>query len=124
MSYMPSVVYVARALHSIGSDTEWDDESSEEQKSHMAMARVAIDAIQGWQRSQKTEGLQRYCCEPTNSEKGELIGWAIYDRKSGGLTKPLGVIHDPLVAQQFIDEMNRTEAHQQAKKEPRDEEVG
>lgn len=117
MSYMPSVAFVAQALHAIGADTEWEDASPEEQNSHMAMARVALGAIVSWQQSRKPEGLQRYCCEPLNSEEGELIGWAIYDRKVGFTTR-LGVIHDPLLAQQVIDEMNNVEARQQAKKEP------
>jgi hypothetical protein len=106
MSYMPSVVYVARALHSIGADTEWDDAPAEEQASHMKMAREAIAAIVGWQRSHKPNGLLQYCCEPTKSEDGTHEGWAIYDRQQG-LDHQLGVIHDPLLAQQIVDELNR-----------------
>ena len=115
--YMPSVAYVARALHSIGSDTEWDDESPEDQAGHMAVARVAIDAIQSWQRSHKPSGLQRYRCEPTKSDKSELLGWAIHDMNEGGLTNRLGIVHDPLLAQQIIDDLNGREAAQQAKKD-------
>ena len=116
--YMPSVAYVARALQRIGADTDWDEATSEEQNAHMAVARVAIDAIQSWQRSHKPSGLQRYRCEPTKSDKSELLGWAIHDMNEGGLTNRLGIVHDPLLAQQIIDDLNGREDAQQAKKEP------
>lgn len=60
--------------------------------------------------------MQRYCFEPAfpsrcvferDKECGPM-GWAIFDRIRGH-NEQLGVVHDPLLAQQIVDDLNRRE---------------
>jgi hypothetical protein len=108
---MPSQSYVAAALYRIHSDADWGDASDEDQKTHMELAKVAIAAITSWQAQLKGNGDEpkRYHFEQFRRD-GERDGWAIYDRK-GQADDRLGVVHDALLAQQIIDDLNKREGY-------------
>jgi hypothetical protein len=73
----------------------------------MMLAKVAIDAMLSWQAKHRGDGSARYCFEPVNdSTEDAYAAWGIFDRKDG-LTQPIGVVHDPLLAQQIIDDLNK-----------------
>jgi len=106
---MPSASYVAQALYSVGAETDWEDASAEDQSTHMALARVAIASIQSWQVQHKIDGgSDRYCMEHFPTEDNANV-WGIYDKKIGR-DKPLGEIHDALLAQQIVDDLNKRDA--------------
>jgi hypothetical protein len=112
MSFMPSQAYIAQVLFNVGTDIEWDDASPEEKRANMAMARIVIAAIQSWQAQHRPNGQSdRYCFEMVSEDNKDA--WAIYDRKLGLNTK-LGVIHDVLLAQQIVDDLNKREPNKQA----------
>jgi len=52
--------------------------------------------------------LERYCFEMSKDEDGNLNGFAIFDRIRG-FNEKLGVIQDPSLAQQIIDDLNKRE---------------
>jgi hypothetical protein len=122
---MPSATFVAQAIHAIGADTEWDEASPEDQKSHMIIAKVAIGAILSWQRQHRPDGSNRYFFEPakkedfldTSTAEPTTLSYAIYDKNVGTHT-PLGVIHDALLTQQIIDDLNRQDAKTHMPKPP------
>jgi len=106
MSYLPSAAYVAEQLFAVGADTPWDDAPQEEKDANMLLAKIAIATITSWLAQHRSNGLSRYCFELVPHEDDTPDRWAIYDRING-LTGPLGVLHDPLLAQQVVDDLNK-----------------
>jgi hypothetical protein len=106
---MPSQSYVAAALYRIHSDADWGDASDEDQKTYMELAKVAIAAITSWQAQIKApHGIVRYHFEQVVQKNVEDVpAWAIFDRNRG----EVGVVHDPLLAQQIIDDLNKREGY-------------
>lgn len=105
---MPSQAYVAQQLYKVDQDgPPWDEASQEDINAHMLMARVAIAAIQSWQALHRPDGRSdRYYFNQVGDEKGPYAGWGIFDRKTSN-TAPLGIIHDALLAQQIVDDLNK-----------------
>ena len=115
MPIMPSHAFVAKALHSVGADADWDEVSLEEQTAHMQLAKVAISAITSWQRQHQPDGSNRYRIEPTS---GDEEGYDLLDRTQG-LSASLGVIYDALLAQQIVDALNRPRVPDQMPQMPK-----
>jgi hypothetical protein len=115
MAYMPSAAYIARAIFEVGKDKEWDEADSEEQDANMEIARVALAAVLSWQAQHRPDGLStRYVFE-RSTDPADQYGWEIYDKKNGR-DKPLGVVHDALLAQQIVDDLNRHDVKKPASK--------
>jgi hypothetical protein len=74
----------------------------------MVLARTAISAVTSWMAKHRGNGLERYCFELARDEDENMDVWTIHDR-TAGLGKSLGVLHDPLLAQQVVDDLNRRE---------------
>jgi len=106
MSYLPSAAYVAEQLFAVGAETSWDDAPQEEKDANMVLAKTAIATITSWLAQHRGNGLARYCFEQSYHAESDTTVWAIHDR-TNGLRSALGVLHDPLLAQQVVDDLNK-----------------
>ena len=104
-AFMPSTAYVAEKIFNIDEGKVWDDATQEEKDACMGIARTAIVAIQSWQALHRADGSNRYDFQASSSND-EIAKWEIFD-KIAGRGKPLGVVHDALLAQQIVDDLNK-----------------
>ena len=111
-AFMPSTAYVAEKIFNIDEGKDWDNATQEEKDACMGLARTAIVAIQSWQALHRADGSNRYGFEPVSSTYEENGTWQIFD-KIAGREKPLGMVHDALLAQQIVDDLNRHDTQKQ-----------
>jgi CHAD domain-containing protein len=108
-SYLPSAAHIAGLLYTMKEGASWDDAPDQERDYWMRVAKAVIAEIESWQARNKTTNSPRYSFETAKDDDGNLAGFAIFDRIKG-LNEELGVIQDPMLAQQIVDDLNKREA--------------
>jgi hypothetical protein len=115
---MPSQAYVAEAIYKLDEDKSWDEATQEEKDACMGIAKIAIAAIQSWQAQHRADGSNRYDFRSTHHDKP--LAWEIYD-KIEGRNSVLGVVHDSLLAQQIVDDLNRHDTKKMVYRDEKEE---